>query len=175
MKLYLRILCAAAAMVMLGSCGGEDSKADSGKSSQNSETAESSQTEESEVTAKEVLSAIDNELLDGDAYYGEETFDNNCPKLYGIEADKLTDGGIIFATSGGNADEISMIKPADGKGKQILESRLSSRSRDFETYKPEEMPKIDSAEIFSAGGYDVLIISEDASSLKKTIEEALEG
>lgn len=122
-------------------------------------------------TAKDILAQIDDPLLDGSAYFGDEIFEKNCEKLYGIPVSDIEDGGIIFASNGGNADEISMVKFKENDvGERILKERLDSRATTFETYKPEEMTKIDSAEIFQAGDYWVLVISDNVSELTEEIK-----
>lgn len=136
---------------------------------------ESSAEQKTDITAESVLSQIDNELLDGKAYWGDDTFESNCKKLYGVDTDQLTDGGIIYASDGGSADEVSMIKTSDSElGKKLLTERLKSRRTTFETYKPEEMTKLDEADIFEASGYWVLVISDDEDSISKLIKSAAE-
>ncbi|MBO5448250.1 MAG: DUF4358 domain-containing protein [Ruminococcus sp.] len=160
------VLTTAAAAVMIGMLLGGCSSENGGVSSVISEES---------VTAKDVLTQIDEELMDDSVFYGEEKFEKFCEKLYSVPSDEISDGGSIFSSGGGNADEISMIKTEDPqKGEEILHDRLQSRSSTFESYKPEEMQKINSAEIFSAGDYWVLIISDDAERLKEEIKELIQ-
>ncbi len=127
------------------------------------------------LTAQDILTQIDDPLLDSSAYFGDETFEKNCEKLYSIPLSDMEDGGILFASGGGNADEISMIKPSDNTlGEKILTERLASRGTTFETYKPEEMTKIENAEIFQVGDYWVLVISDNAAELTEKIKNITE-
>lgn len=172
----LRTICAVTtvltAIITIGSLAGCTDTADS--SSKLTQTAQE-QENQGDFTAQDILTQIDDPLLDGSAYFGDETFEKNCEKLYGVPLSDMEDGGIIFASGGGNADEISMIKPKDDTlGEQILTERLASRGTTFETYKPEEMTKIENAEIFQAGDYWVLVISDDVSELTEKIKNITE-
>jgi hypothetical protein len=129
------------------------------------------------LSAQEVLEELDGKIsestLDSSAFYSDETFENNAKKLYAIEYADLADGGILYDGTGGSADEISMIKPADGDedyAVKALEARKEMRIRDFTGYKPEELDKIEDAEIFSQNGWAVLIISDNAADIAKTLK-----
>ncbi len=171
-KTFTRLVSLTAAIMLafsLAGCANGSSDSDSEKSGQTV-----SASDESTASAKDVLSQIDNNLLDASAYFGEDTFSDNCEKLFGVTADKLSDGGIIYASGGGNADEVCILKMADGSSaKQILEERLELRRNTFENYKPEEITKIDSAEIFEEGGFWVLVLSDSSSEISKKIKDIL--
>ena len=107
-------------------------------------------------------------------FYGEDSFTKNTEKLYGIEADKLSDGGILYSSDGNYADEISMLKMADGSSaKSQLSDRLSYRLNQYENYKPEETKKIQAAKIFQAGDYWVLVISDNADEISDEITDMI--
>lgn len=170
--MFLRILCViTSALTVLTtlsmtSCGSD--------SSVSSESADSSVTSkaDNDKTAKDILSAIEDDNMDASAFYGDESFTKNAEKLYGIEVDKLSDGGIIYAADGSFADEVSILKMADGSSaKSQLSDRLSYRLNQYENYKPEETKKIEAAKIFQAGDYWVLVISDRADEISDEIME----
>lgn len=113
------------------------------------------------------------DILDASAVYGSELFDGSCEKLYGTEAANLLDGAIMYVSSGETADEISLIKlqpTSSADVLSILEERKKSRYSDFEGYNPNELEKIENAEIFKInGGFGVLIISDDTDKIKALI------
>ena len=122
-------------------------------------------------TAKDILSEIENENLDGSAFYGEKTFSDNCKNLYGADESAFSDGGIIYATSGGLADEVSMLKLKDGSSAEnYLTARLEARKTTFKNYKPEESYKLDKAVIFQNGDWWVLIISDKSDEISGKIK-----
>ena len=81
---------------------------------------------------------------------------------------------MLYNTEGSQADEVDIIRFADDvDGKAVLEKRLSERRATFDSYKPEDMPKFDKAQVFEEGGYDVLIISDNAESISKLIKDKI--
>jgi hypothetical protein len=166
----LAALCCAVFIAGFAGCGSQN--ADS-QDSENNASVSSAQTQ----SAEEILSGLKDEIsesnLDSSAYFSEEAFENNAKKLYATEYSDLSDGGILYDGTGSTADEISMIKPADGdtdNAVSALEARKEMRIRDFTGYKPEELDKIEDARIFSQNGWAVLIISDNADSIEKTLK-----
>ena len=81
--------------------------------------------------------------IDGIIMAGDEKFDSSAGKLFSVESADILDGGIMYNTEGGYADEISVIKFADGvDGQQIMKDRLESRTSTFRDYRPEELDKL---------------------------------
>lgn len=122
----------------------------------------------------EVLKNIPEDNLDTVTAKGDGSsggFDAYCEKLYYTGSENISDGVIAYASSGGLADEISVLKPSDGCSSDellaLLQSRVQRRYEDFEGYKPDELDKIESAETFECGDFVVLIISDDAVRLKE--------
>ena len=124
--MFLRVLCViTSALTVLTTLSMTSCGADNAISSEASESAVTS-TADSGKTAKDILSAIEGDHMDASTFYGEDSFTKNTEKLYGIEADKLSDGGILYSSDGNYADEISMLKMADGSSaKNQLADRLS--------------------------------------------------
>ena len=124
----------------------------------------------------EKLKAADSSVLTGSAAYGERLFEKNCKKLYLCEQSDLTDGLIVYNNGGGKADEISVIKPADGNtdtAVKVLNDRKELRYNDFKGYVPAELPKIEAGRVFTVNGWCVLVISDSADSLEKLVREEL--
>lgn len=151
------------AAMMLAGCGngGADSSYDSVQSAVT-------------VTAREALADISSEKLDGMTCMGDESFDNNAEKFYGVGLESIEDGGILYNAEGGYADEVSFVKFKAGvDGGALLQKRLADRTAAFRDYRPEELPKLEKAKLISAGGYDLLIISDDAEAIAAGIEDKL--
>lgn len=158
----------AAAVFMLGGCGAGSGSTD------NVGGADTAESARKQVSVAEVLGEINNALLDGSAVKGEELFDKNAKKFYGVDISQLEDGGILYSTNGANSDEVSIIRLNDDTNAQeILKTRLASRRSTFDGYAPGEIPKLDSAEIFIQNGFAVLIISDDHEALANQIKEKL--
>ncbi len=130
------------------------------------------------VTVKEIIQQLSDQIneenLDKFAFFDEEIFKNNCEKLYEISYEELSDGGITFAGSGGFADEVTILRGRNGNIKELknlLESRIQRRIKDFTGYKPSEISKIEKAEVFESRGFVILIISDNEEILKKQIQD----
>lgn len=161
MKIKMTLLLTAAALLM-GGCG---------KSAVSESTAD---TAAAEVTAADLLDGIEDEKLDGIIMSGDEQFDKNAGKFFSVESADILDGGILYNTEGGYADEISAIKFADGiDGQKILKDRLESRTSTFRDYRPEELDKLEKAKVLKIGGFDVLIISDRADEFEKALGKKL--
>lgn len=167
--MFLRILCVVTSALTvlttlsMTSCGSENVSSEPADSAVTSKA-------DSELSAKDILSALEDDNMNASAFYGDESFTKNAEKLYGISADKLSDGGIIYAADGGLADEVSILKMADGSSAESqLSDRVSYRLNQFENYKPEETKKIKAAKIFQAGDHWVLVISDRAEEISDEI------
>ena len=192
--MLIRYIAAAAALLLAGCGGAESSSAgEAAVSSAVVSEAEVSSAADSEAETSvsstesaaegsvmkelsEELKAADSSILTGSAVYGERLFESNCKKLYLCEQSDLTDGFIVYNNGGGKADEISVIKRADGdtdKALKVLSDRKEVRYNDFKGYVPEELPKIEAGRVFTVGGYCVLIISDGGDRLEKIIREKL--
>ncbi|MCD8094983.1 MAG: DUF4358 domain-containing protein [Ruminococcus sp.] len=119
-----------------------------------------------DVSVAEIFDALEqsglSEKLDERAELGDELFDEACEALYGVTADELTDGGIMYVSSGKSADEISIIS-GSADCEKLLNERAKQRESDFEGYAPEESQKATDAEAFECGGLYVLIIADEDS------------
>ena len=162
------LLFGAAAVVISSMAGCRDAD-----SSSKAESTADSVLQKADVNAAEILQKCKNSSMTQSAYFGNDAFDNAVDKLYGIEIEKIYDGGIICAEDG-SADEVSVIRLTDGSSAtELLEERLEQRKELFKDYKPEEIPKLDKAEVFEQNGWNCLVISENASEIKDKILELI--
>lgn len=138
-----------------------------------SQAASQSDTEKSAFEMLSKLKSSDgSENLDSAAYFDDELFKSNCAKLYSIEYEELSDGGLLFCGSGEYADEVSMLKPESGdvfEAVKAFEARKNQRIKTYQGYAPKEVDKIEKAVIFEYGGFAVMIISDNAEQLKATL------
>ena len=174
--------CAAAAFSSCGSTEGSSSSS-SGSHDAASVASQTAEPMKAEELLKKALEAAPDSLLDTTTAKGDTSnygFDNFCKKLYmGTRLEDVEDGAISYASTGGNADEVSVLKAADPDKQseltKMLEQRLDMRHHDFEGYKPEELPKIEKAKVFEAGGFSILVIADNADEIEKAFESAVNG
>ena len=162
MKLkLLSVLLSSLLIVGLTACAESDSKEDSltSNESMSSSTAV-------EISADELINSAAADNMTEKAYYADDIFKSNTKKLYGIDYDEIVDGAIAYGDNG-SADELSVLKLKEGaSAKNLLEARLSNRKTQFENYKPSEMPKLESAQIYETNGFWIMIVSDDTDSIK---------
>lgn len=97
---------------------------------------------------------------------------------YYIDPATLEDYAIYMADyATGNADEIAMfqVKESDQMTtvKSLINDRISDLKVRYEDYKPEEMPKIESAIIEEKGNYIFLVISPDNEKAQEVLDQLL--
>lgn len=78
----------------------------------------------------------------------------------------------------GTADEIAVVAVKDvndiDEAKQSLETHRQNRRKLLDQYEPEEVKRIDDGLVFAKDQYAVLIICDDASTVKAAFEKAIE-
>lgn len=160
MKNRLTALLTAGLMLILTGCGAYGSDAN--------------EQPENEPTVQEILSEYKSEHLDGMICKGDADFDNNVEKFYGISLDSIKDGGILYNTEGGYADEITLLSfYSNVDGGALLQKRLEERTALFENYRPDELVKLKHAKVTAAGKYNVLIITDNSWEIERQLQDKL--
>lgn len=96
-------------------------------------------------------------------------------QLYGIEdAEAIW----VYAGSGATAEEAAVIQMQDENSAkdalQKAEERVDSQKTAFESYVPEEIPKLEKSVVSQYGEYVVLSVSDTPEEAKKIIEQHLQ-
>ena len=83
---------------------------------------------------------------------------------------ELTYGGVMFVGAGTLADEVSVLCGGDTAARMaLLRQRAARRAEEYGGYAPAEKEKAESALIFEHKGCSVLVISDRAEEIKKSI------
>lgn len=102
----------------------------------------------------------------------------NANRVYGVDADLVEDSTAMVG-SGATAESIAMFKAVDAKSAQEIEEQLGvfidGYIEGYSDYKPEEVPKLESAIIERKDVYVVLCISADNDAAKSVISDILNG
>jgi len=156
-----------AMLMMCGCSANNNTKADTSSAAAGTEKA-------ADISAEELLADISHDNLDGRLSKGDGKYDKNAAQFYETGFANILDGAILYNENGGYPDEVSAVKFDEGiDGQELLKQRLESRTATFRDYRPEEVPKLENAKIFNAGGFDILIISDDADNIEKQLKEKL--
>lgn len=134
----------AAALLALAGCGGKSG----GK----------------EPAAKAVVEAVAAEVpfVDAMDFVADEQFAN----LYRVDLEKVADKSMYTGTRA-SAEEITVIRMKDAADVQEARDAMTVRLEDqrlaFENYLPEEMAKIQGAQVYTHGAYVMLVVADDTS------------
>ncbi len=190
-KIFAAAFCAVSAVILFCGCGSakgasgidrepvpESSAAEVTEteitSAEQESAPESAADEDALITAAEIFESLNaGELcgeMDTTAMLGSEMFDSACEKLYGTAVSELTDGGVMFVGAGTLADEVSVLCGGDTAAlTALLRQRAARRAEEYGGYAPAEKEKAESALIFEHKGCSVLVISDRAEEIKKSI------
>ncbi len=109
--------------------------------------------------------------------YGEELYDESFDNLYGVQFDMIDDGAVLQTSTGGVADEVSVLHLKKSEDVSIaktkLQDRITERTQEFSGYKPEEVYKLDNAKIAVQGNYVALIVSDDADQIEAAFRNVI--
>lgn len=98
-------------------------------------------------------------------------------RLYGFDEADVKDY-VVYTGTGATAEEIFLAKCADGAAasrvQELCRTRAANQKTAFESYVPEELPKLDSAVLVTAGNYVFFVVSNDAAAVK-TVVDGLAG
>lgn len=95
---------------------------------------------------------------------------------YGLDAEKMA-GAAGYAGGGATAEEISVFEVKDERDvkqvRQRIDAYIKGRKNSFQSYIPEEMPKLNRPFIFVDNKLIVVCIANDYGKLENTIKEFL--
>lgn len=185
-KKGLVTLAAAMALALtMCSCAGKDSSVTTepagGTSAQMQEnTQKQGETQDLKACGEivdEILKKVTDTHNNTRTVYGEETYDRYFDYLYKADIDKIDDGAFAYASEA-YADEITVVHfkdEADAKAfKSRLSDRIERRKQDFNGYKPEEVNKLDNAQILVEGSYAVMAVADNAEGIIEAFKSILE-
>jgi hypothetical protein len=94
--------------------------------------------------------------------------------LYGYEAEDVLDCSVMCST-GATSEEIGLFRCADEEAAirvaAAAESRALAQKSAYESYAPDEIPKLDDAVIESKGEYVFFVVSKNRDAVKKLLDE----
>ena len=111
------------------------------------------------------------ESLIGAGLFSEEllTYDtDSAVKMYGL---KNADEAMAWA--GGFAEEIVVVKGNPESNLKKLQDRLAAQKVTYTEYKVEEMPKLKSAVLMTAGDYAIYVVSNDNTKADELVKNFL--
>ncbi|MGN0613623.1 MAG: DUF4358 domain-containing protein [Porcipelethomonas sp.] len=124
--------------------------------------------------ATKPLSDITKAVADSGIEFPEmiEVSEENFQFKYGVTADDYAEYSVMWAGSGGDADEICIVKANEDKVdtiKEAVEKRLDSQKDVFKDYVPEQYDKLCDTEVKTEGNYVYWLCTNDNSKAEDTL------
>ena len=92
----------------------------------------------------------------------------------GLTFQKVADVSMYTSSSRATAEEVTVIRMKDAADIQLAQdaiaARIEDQKRSYESYMPDEMPKINNAAVYTHGSYAILVVADDTSGAEKTFE-----
>ena len=125
-------------------------------------------------TASAPLSEITQSVMDSGIELPEmvEVTEENFQFKYDLSADDYTEYSVWWAGSGGDADEICIVKASDDRidaVKTAVENRLEAQKDVFKDYVPAQYDKLCDTKVKTEGSYVYWICTNDNSTAEKTL------
>ena len=106
--------------------------------------------------------------------------DENAGELFSYLSDmdygKVSRFFLLYAASG-DADEIAVIEVKNradaADAEQSLRAHLVNRARLYEQYRPDQLQRVEQAEVFVRGRWAVLIVCDEAAAVKAAFDRAI--
>lgn len=93
--------------------------------------------------------------------------------LFGVEQADI-ESCSVYCSTGATAEEIAVFRCSDEAAAQRVElgakARAQSQKEAYESYAPQEIPKLDAASIRRAGVYVVYIVAEDSATIAPILD-----
>ena len=94
--------------------------------------------------------------------------------LYGVDESSLAEYEVYIGT-GATAEEIAIFRVKDSQDvaavKTACETRIEDQKKACENYLPDEMPKLSSPVVRTAGNYVAMVISSDNTKVEAVLDK----
>ena len=111
------------------------------------------------------VAALAKEMLDATSWNDEmiQISEDVVPNYYTIP-DNVEEYVVYLCPTGATVEEISVFKTSDGKTADMesaIDNHIQARITEYESYRPEEVKKLNSATVVASDGYVAVIIADD--------------
>lgn len=86
--------------------------------------------------------------------------------------EQMVDDAVLYSSTGATAEEVAVIKAADGKAEDVVkacEGRIQAQKEGFENYVPEELEKLSKPVILTFGNTVIYVVCDDSDAAEKLI------
>ena len=130
-------------------------------------------------TATKPLNEITQAVMDSGVEFPEmvEVSEDNFQFKYGVAAEDYSEFSLWWAGSGGDADEICIVKANEDKldtVKKAVEKRLEDQKTVFKDYVPAQYDKLCDTKVKTEGDYVYWVCTNDNSKAEETLTSYFE-
>lgn len=174
MKKIIAVLTILAAMSLTGCQSTEEDAVQANGTpagtSETSDTAEVSAPEVSEVSAADITSAVMAEIEISSP--AEKTIDD-IGAFYDVDTSSVTDMSVFICGSGAYPDELAVFRFSDADsakaGAEAVKKRLESQTELYTDYTPDEVYKLEDANIIEKDNWVILTVCSDNAGAAEII------
>ncbi|MHC1722653.1 MAG: DUF4358 domain-containing protein [Aminipila sp.] len=86
--------------------------------------------------------------------------------------EQIVDDAVLYSSTGATAEEVAVIKAADGKAEEVVkacEGRIQAQKEGFENYVPGELEKLSKPVILTFGNTVIYVVCDDSDAAEKLI------
>lgn len=99
--------------------------------------------------------------------------ENAAGNYYMLDGDIVAAYAIYIDMSGGSAEEVAVLEAASDADvealRDIVLTRVDNLKASFESYRPEQMPKLNDPVIETRGRYVILVLADDARGAEDAV------
>ena len=167
MKKLMAAVLAAMMVLSLSACS---SDSDQGESS-SSTASQNSSSQASEVTADSLAQKMVEATTFNDEVIAISA--DVVPNYYTIP-DSVEDYAVYMCPTGATVEEISVFRTSDAAAvEEMIQTHLDARKTEYESYRPDEVKKLDGAAVVKSGDYVAVIIADDTAAAEAAFEAEL--
>lgn len=166
MKKLMAAVLAAMMVLSLSACSG-----DGGKESSSSVPENSSSSQTAEVTSD----ALAQKMVEATTFNDEviAISADIVPNYYTIP-DSVEEYAVYMCPTGATVEEISVFRTSDtAAAEEMIQNHIDARKAEYESYRPDEIKKLDAASIVKSGDYVAVIIADDTAAAAEAFEAEL--
>ena len=81
---------------------------------------------------------------------------------------------MYMCPTGATVEEISVFRTSDAAAvEEMIQTHLDARKTEYESYRPDEVKKLDGAAVVKSGDYVAVIIADDTAAAEAAFEAEL--
>ena len=120
------------------------------------------------------ISKIVNLMKSYTTYHIWKRYPDYLRNISGTIPDSVEDYAVYMCPTGATVEEISVFRTSDAAAvEEMIQTHLDARKTEYESYRPDEVKKLDGAAVVKSGDYVAVIIADDTAAAEAAFEAEL--